>query len=283
MSLLRPAAILLLLAGVAVAGGAAKPSFTAKIEGPDKLPLGKLAIFEATLVEESVKVNWSGAGGAWAGTKTTTVTKDAVAAPADPATAYTWQMANPPTDYVLETFISNNCRRVYFATGKTGTYTFILAVAKVVDNKPQISITRHVVVVGVGAPPVDPPIDPPIDPPVDPPVDPPTDRYGFTQLAKDWVQQKIPDQKKNAARMATAYRTVAIEIAKGKFKKPREILLHQKAESQKVLGADYDKWRPWLEALVKRLTALSGEGKLITVADHGVAWNEIVAGLEAAK
>lgn len=175
-----------------------------------------------------------------------------------------------------EAVVLNDGEILIFFTGSgAGTYEFSLAVCEETDN--EIYFVDHTVTVqGNGViPPNPPPVDPPTPP--SPPVNP-GERFGLTALihaAAVANDNGPPDSKL----LAGAYRSVASQT----HASVQAMATAQKLLNRQVLGDRAAAWASWGTTLAKALSDLQRAGKLMTLADHVVAWKEIAAGLEAVK
>lgn len=191
---------------------------------------------------------------------------------------FAWKLVN--SDKVFLPVEGN--RKVVFASGQNGVYTFILAVA--LDDK--VAIAQHDVTIGPPNPPPPTPIPPsPPNPPEPEPL--PHGKYDLSRLSRDWAKLSVtldgPRRTASARSLAASFHTMASAIAAGTLTVPSDILAETKKSNQNALGSDAESWRPWFVLLAARLESLGKGGELNVADDYAAAWREIAAGLEAVK
>lgn len=168
-------------------------------------------------------------------------------------------------------------RKVVFASGQPGIYSFVLAVALA----DKVALTQHDVTIG---PPNPPPTPIPPSPPNPPgPTPLPPGKYGLATLARDWAPSTAPSLAANARSLASSFHSIASAIAAGTLTLPVDILAETKTSNRTALGADAAIWQTWFANLATKLQSLSTAGTLATPDDYATAWREIAAGLEAVK
>jgi hypothetical protein len=184
-----------------------------------------------------------------------------------------------------KTFLEvDNGRKVVFATGTAGRYTFVLVAANAqADGKPQVAVARHVLTVGDPQPN---PIPPNPNPPGPQPDPLPPGKYGlasFTRDAAAGVPLSATERVRTAAALAGSFDSIASTIAAGAIKTQADAIAATQANNITALGSAREAWRPWAESLRVKLNALSESGQLATMDDYITAWREISTGLRAIK
>lgn len=189
------------------------------------------------------------------------------------AVGFAWVLADGD-----KTFLEvDNGRKVVFATGTAGRYTFVLVAANAqADGKPQVAVARHVLTVGEPSPNPNPP---------GPQPDPlPPGKYGLASFARDaatGVSLAAVERVRTAAALANSFDSIASTIAAGAIKTPGDAIAATQANNITALGSARDAWRPWAEALRVKLNALSDSGQMTAMDDYVAAWREISTGLRA--
>lgn len=175
-------------------------------------------------------------------------------------------------------------RKVVFASGSAGRYTFVLVAATADDpEKPLIDIARHTVTVG------QPPNPGPEPTPPGPNPEPlPPGRFGLATWARDSVGASLAamnaaQRSQSAALLAGSFEGIAAAIAAGTIKTLDEVNAKTKASNVAALGAYLTNWQPWSALLNAKITALDDGGQLKTITDAHDAWLEIAAGLRAVR
>ncbi len=201
------------------------------------------------------------------------------------AVGFAWVLADGD-----KTFLEvDNGRKVVFATGTAGRYTFVLVAANAqADGKPLVAVARHVLTVGDPQPNPNPPgPNPPGPNPPGPQPEPlPPGKYGLAAFSRDaaaGVQLAAAERVRTAAALAGSFDSIASTIAAGAIKTPADAIAATQANNITVLGSTRDAWRPWAEALRVRLNSLSEAGQLTGMDDYITAWREISTGLRAVK
>jgi hypothetical protein len=196
------------------------------------------------------------------------------------AVGFAWVLADGD-----KTFLEvDNGRKVVFATGTAGRYTFVLIAANAqADGKPQVAVARHVLTVGEPQPNPNPPNP---DPPGPQPNPLPPGKYGLASFARDaaaGVQLVAAERARTAVALAGSFDSIASTIAAGAIKTPADAIGATQANNITALGSARDAWRPWAEALRVKLNTLSDSGQMSSMDDYIVAWREISTGLRAVK
>ena len=193
------------------------------------------------------------------------------------AVGFAWVLADGD-----KTFLEvDNGRKVVFATGTSGRYTFVLVAANAqADGKPQVAVARHVLTVGEPSP------NPTPNPPGPQPDPLPPGKYGlasFTRDAATGVSLAAVERVRTAAALANSFDSIASTIAAGAIKTPSDVIAATQANNITALGSARDAWRPWAETLRVKLNALSDAGQLASLEEYVTAWREISTGLRAVK
>jgi len=196
------------------------------------------------------------------------------------AVGFAWVLADGD-----KTFLEvENGRKVVFATGTAGRYTFVLVVANAqADGKPQVVVARHVLTIGDPQPNPNPPNP---NPPGPQPEPLPPGKYGlagFTCDAAANVPLSAAERMRTAAALAGSFDSIASTIAAGAIKTPADAIAATQANNITVLGNSRDAWRTWAEALRVKLNTLSESGQMTAMEDYITAWREISTGLRAVK
>jgi hypothetical protein len=191
------------------------------------------------------------------------------------ATGFAWVLADSDKSFLPV----DGGRRLVFATGTPGKYTFILVTALAGgDANPRVALARHVVVVG----------DDPT-PPVPPGPDPlPPGRFNLAAQARDWTTLvKLPavDRRRTAELVAGSFESVASAIAAGAMTKVGDALAKLVAANQSALSpSEYAAWKAdWNPKFQSAMTQLDDAGKLPALADVAAAFLEIAQGLRAVR
>jgi hypothetical protein len=180
-------------------------------------------------------------------------------------------------------------KRVVFATGTSGRFTFVLVAAGADgQGKPLVSLARHAVVVGdaptpgPNPPPGPGPPTPPGPQPGPPPL--PPGRFNLATQSRDWaslVQLDAAARKSSASALAGSFDAMAAKIAAGPIKTIQEAIDQTRQSNQAALGAYAPAWMPWAARWNQAMAALHESGQVKTLADCADAWRETAIGLRA--
>ena len=187
-----------------------------------------------------------------------------------------WRLPKNMKDGAEAVILNDGQLLVFFTGSGGGTYEFSLAVCEADDN--EIYFVDHILTVEGAISPM-PPKPPPVNPPAppEPPVNP-GERFGLTALvhAAAVANDNGPP---DSVLLAAAYKSVAAQT----HASVQAMATAQKLTNRRVLGDRANAWAGWGTTLAAALSDLQRAGKLVSLADHVVAWKEIAAGLEAVK
>lgn len=122
---------------------------------------------------------------------------------------FNWMLAGGNSELYS---VSDDGKKVYFASPSPGTYSFLLAVAKANGDKPPLLVMAEhkIVIQGTSPKPVDPNVNPAPPTPVDP-LD--AGKYGLARYVRDLVRGAIPSEKRGLASAFSAnYALVASSV-----------------------------------------------------------------------
>lgn len=178
-------------------------------------------------------------------------------------------------------------RKLVFATGKQGRYTFVLIAASLIDGQVTALTARHEVTIGTvpGPGPAPPGPGPGPDPQPDPPQPQPLPdgRYKLAEAARDWAESIPQPARGKAAALAGALDATAAQIAAGVLRDFEAVNAAAKSANNAALGSDRPAWEPFFQSLDKRLGELWDAGQVSDVADMADVFRETATGLRAAK
>lgn len=192
--------------------------------------------------------------------------------------AMCWVSINVDAGRYLEI---DNGRRLVFATGKPGRYSFVLVAASLIEGQVVALTARHDVVIG-GEP--DPPPPPPPPPGPEPQPEPlPDGRFKLAAAAHSWAGQIPAAARSKASALAGAFDSVAAQIAAGVLTDFEQITPAMRSAKDAALGPDAAAWTPFFESLDSKLGQLWDAEQLTTVADMADAFRELATGLRAVQ
>lgn len=191
------------------------------------------------------------------------------------AAGFAWVLADSD-----KTFLEvEQGRKLVFASGTAGKYTFVLVAANAdASGRPSVALAKHVLTVGEPGPGPDPnPIPPGPQP------DPlPPGKYGLATFARDAaanVQLDGANKNRTAMALAASFDSVAAMIAAGAIKDAQSVIASTQASNITAVGAHRAAWQPWAESLRQKLNSLSDAKQLVSLDDYTLAWREIGVGL----
>lgn len=192
------------------------------------------------------------------------------------AAGFAWVLADSD-----KTFLEfEGGRKVVFATGTPGRYTFVLVAANAgSDGKPLVAVARHLLTVGDPQPGPEPPRPPQPEPL-------PPGKYGLAMFARDQAARVAIDpatKVTTAQGLANSFDSLAATIAAGALLEPASIIAATQASNVSALGPHRSAWQPWGESLRLKLNAFSEGQLLVSPQDYAIAWREIATGLRAVK
>lgn len=167
-----------------------------------------------------------------------------------------WQVVPETTDFE----VIDGGKRGLFSSRVAGTYRFIIAGAR----GDSASLIHHEIIVAGGLVPTPGPGPVPVIP-IDQKI------VGWSKLVKDY-----PNKKAHAAALAGVFK----KMADAKDVKTEQILEATALANSAVLGADLDKWVPFLDEMGKELDARVADKSLSTREQYRDTWLLIAAGLE---
>ncbi|MGL4464609.1 MAG: hypothetical protein ACRC1K_20850, partial [Planctomycetia bacterium] len=156
-------------------------------------------------------------------------------------------------------------RRVVFASGKPGSFVFLLAVA----DGGKASLATHTVVVGPPAPPPAP------GPPPEP------NGLGLPAVSRSAAAAVAAARRSEAPALAAAQRSLAAAVAAGAYTTPGGILDAWRSANR--AAADPAAWSGWGSAVGAALKRLYDAGRLTKPDDWRTAFEEIAAGLASSN
>lgn len=150
-------------------------------------------------------------------------------------------------------------RRAFFASREPGSYMFLIAGAK--GGVP--FLIHHIVTVAGGAP-----------------APGPDGNVGLGPKVAGWVKKvaEYPNRKAHAAGMAGVFS----KLAEAPDVKVEQILEATALANSAVLGADLEKWVPFLDDLGNELDAMVAAGSLTTREQYKAVWLDIAKALDKA-
>jgi len=192
------------------------------------------------------------------------------------AVGFAWVLADSD-----KTFLEvENGRKIVFASGSPGRYTFVAVGANADSSgKPSVAVAKHVLTIGDPGPPPNP-----VPPNPDPPL--PPGKYGLATFARDnaaGVALDATNKKSTALSLANSFESIASTIAAGALKDAAAIITATQSNNAAALGAYRPSWQPWGEQLRQKLNTLSESRQLVSTEDYATAWREIATGLRAVK
>ena len=253
-----------------------------KIEGPDEVSPGSLVILDATAISSSGR-NWQ-----------------AVNAPADsfkivddaqrivfatPTPGKYWFVFSYTSDLSLEIEALADAQKnlaeslivAEIDEIKTATKSLTEMITILVNTKVKTESIVHQVVV-TGTIPNPNPDNP--NPPKPTPL--PEGKYGLATLSRDMALREVPEAPRTRSKdVAGVHRGIAARIAAGALKGGQEpILIALREGLVSTLGDDFEAWKPWGNSVMKAMSDLSDDGKIVNDSDFATAFSEIALGLE---
>jgi hypothetical protein len=175
---------------------------------------------------------------------------------------FKWKVLPESTD--LEVY--DDGRKVVFATGIAGEYTFIVACAN--DNDVDVKVQKLTVT-----------SDDNVPPPPGPPV-PPSPASGLKGKIIEWSNLvSSPNKKAEAGKLATSFSSVKSQIVAGTLDTAELIIEETKNSNRNALGDSLTLWVPFMGQLQKEMRTQAEAGELVTPAQHAQMWGEIADGL----
>jgi hypothetical protein len=168
------------------------------------------------------------------------------------ATSYVWKVLPESKDFL----VIDGGKRAVFSHGSSGTFLFIVSVAKgdTVDVK-----THSMKVNGPDGPPAP---------------------ANLSSKIAGWCENvKSPTKRDDALKLGQSFRSVSSTIAAGVITTPADIVAATKRSNQEALGANVKHWEPFLTALQAELKAQAEAGNLPDSEAHVKAWRSIGDGL----
>ena len=211
------------------------------IDAPDEIPVGKLLVLRADDIPTKSRI---------------------------------WVLVNPPEDY--ETEVSDDGNKIYFSTGYSGLYWFVLAFTpEDTEAEPGVlqAVRFELRVTGGDRP--NPGPNPNPNPEPKPQFD---ERYGLATLSRAAALKEISDRSR-AEDVASAYNLIATRISAGVLKTQTTIFKSTQDQLVQKLGDDMSKWQPWGRAVMLAASGLLESGDISTDADIADAWREISIGV----
>jgi hypothetical protein len=175
---------------------------------------------------------------------------------------FKWQILPESTD--LEVY--DDGRKVVFATGTAGEYTFIVACAN--DNDVDVKVQKLTVTADGNAPA-----------PPGPPT-PPSPVAGLKGKVIEWSDLVTsPNKKTEAGKLADSFSSVKAQIMAGTLDSAEAIIEETKNSNRAALEASLPMWVPFMEQLQREMRTQAEAGVLVTPAQHAQMWGEIADGL----
>lgn len=175
-------------------------------------------------------------------------------------------------------------RKVVFASGSAGRYTFVLVAATADDpKKPLIDIARHTLTIG------EPPNPGPGPNPPGPNPEPlPPGRFGLAAWSRDTASTTLTaltatQRVESAKLLAGSFEGIASAIAAGTIRSLDDVNTKTQVSNRAALGAYQSSWMAWATQLNAKIAALDDAGQIKTTDDAREAWLEIATGLRAVK
>lgn len=271
-------------------GGAFFPALVAGPTGPAEVSVSQSPITQATATTVPVAHTWQNSAAAQ---PTARVVGPATAQAGDlvvldasqsEAMGFAWVLADSD-----KTFLPvDEGKRVVFATGTAGRYTFVLVAANAdAQGKPAVALAKHSLVVG-GQPPGPDPNPPGPNPNPDPPAPLPPGRFDLARQARDWAASVMlpnADRVRTAGVVASNFESIATAIAAGTVSSIDDALAKLRTQNQTSLSAtEYQAWKAgWNPQFNAALSRLDGENKLPGLSETAEAFREVASGLRAVR
>lgn len=127
-----------------------------------------------------------------------------------------------------------------------------------------------------------PPLPPTPPTPPTPPPGPPLS--ALAAQTRDWVITLVPPTAAIRCELvAQSFSAISSQMAAGTLAEPAKIIAATRDANQAAVGELRDAWLPFFQKVRKYLNAESAAGRLATLAQHQAVWNDLAAGLRAAK
>lgn len=187
---------------------------------------------------------------------------------------YAWALTNSDKTYLPV----DDGKRVVFASGATGEYVFVLAVAE----GDKASLAKHKLQVGASPAPGPTPAPPSPTPGPTPPTPPsPVVLTGLAKFAFDACQPLPPAARIRSIVVAQALEVVASQISAGTLTSGSKIAAATKTALAAAYADQTAAWSPVDHAMNNELKRLAMAGKITSAAQLADAYREIANGLRA--